>query len=61
MDRFDTFVREHYLLNAGLEKKFLKGELSVRFNVENILDFVDQKVPSQPGRLYFVGVGYNFH
>lgn len=61
MDRFDTFVREHYLLNAGLEKKLLDGELSVRFNVENILNFVDQKVPSQPGRLYFVGVAYNFH
>lgn len=61
MDRFDTFVREHYLLNAGLEKKLLDGGLSVRFNVENILSFVDQKVPSQPGRLYFVGVAYNFH
>lgn len=61
MDRFDTFVREHYLLNAGLEKKLLDGGLSVRFNVENILNFVDQKVPSQPGRLYFVGVAYNFH
>jgi outer membrane receptor for ferrienterochelin and colicins len=60
IDRFDTFVKDHYLLNAGLEKKLLDRMLSLRFNVENILNFVDQKVPSQPGRMYFVGVAYNF-
>ena len=59
MDRYDTFVRDHYLLNAGLEKKLLNRLLSVRFTVENILNFVDQKVPSQPGRMFFAGVAYN--
>ncbi|WP_345211261.1 TonB-dependent receptor [Mucilaginibacter gynuensis] len=59
MDRFDTFVRDHYLLNAGLEKKFRDRTISVRLTAENILDFVDQKVPSQPGRLFFAGVSYN--
>jgi outer membrane receptor for ferrienterochelin and colicins len=59
MDRFDTFVRGHYLLNAGLEKKLLNRHLSIRFNVENILNFVDAKVPSQAGRLYFAGMAYN--
>lgn len=61
MDRFDTFVKGHYLLNAGMEKKLLKDALSVRLSVENILNFVDQKVPSQPGRLYFIGVAYNLN
>jgi outer membrane receptor for ferrienterochelin and colicins len=60
MDRFDTFVRDHYLLNAGLEKKLLERLLSVRFTVENILNFVDQKVPSQAGRMFFIGLAYNF-
>lgn len=60
MDRFDTFVRDHYLLNAGIEKKLLNHRLSVRLTAENILNFVDQKVPSQPGRMLFAGVAYVF-
>lgn len=59
IDRFDTFVRGYYLLNAGLEKKFSDSHLSFRFNAENLLNFIDPKVPSQPGRLFFVGVVYN--
>lgn len=61
MDRFDTFVRDHYLLNAGLEKKFPAQRLSVRASTENMLNFVDQKVPSQPGRIYFVGLTYQLY
>lgn len=61
VDRFDTFVRDHYLLNAGLEKKFPAQRMSVRASTENMLNFVDQKVPSQPGRVYFVGVSYQLY
>lgn len=60
MDRFDTFVRDHYLLNAGLEKKLLNRRLSLRLTAENLFNFVDQKVPSQPGRMLFAGVAYQF-
>jgi outer membrane receptor for ferrienterochelin and colicins len=59
MDRFDTFVPDHYLLNAGLEKKLMNSRLSLRLTVENILDFVDQKVPSQPGRIFFAGAAFH--
>lgn len=60
IDRFDTFVRGYYLLNAGLEKKLLADhQLSLRFNAENLLNFIDAKVPSQPGRVFFVGAAYN--
>ncbi|MFY0254415.1 TonB-dependent receptor domain-containing protein [Chitinophaga sp. 30R24] len=59
IDRFDTFVRGYYLLNAGLEKKLANRHLSLRFNAENLLNFIDPKVPSQPGRLFFVGAAYN--
>lgn len=61
MDRFDTFVRNHYLLNAGLEKKFKGERLSLRFIAENLLNFVDQKVPSQPGRTFLIGANYNIY
>lgn len=59
IDRFDTFVKGYYLLNAGVEKKLFKRSLSLRLNAENLLDFIDFKVPSQPGRIFFVGVAYN--
>lgn len=58
IDRFDTFVRDYYLLNAGLEKKLFNRRLSLRLNAENLLDFVDPKVPSQPGRQFFVTAAY---
>ncbi len=61
MDRFDTFVRGHYLLNAGLEKKLPRQRMALRFTAENLLNFVDRKVPSQPGRIFFLGLSYNLH
>lgn len=61
MDRYDTFVRNHYLVNFGLEKKFPAQRFAVRASTENILNFVDQKVPSQPGRVFFVGVSYQLY
>lgn len=61
IDRFDVFVRGYYLLNAGLEKKLQHNHLSVRVNAENLLNFIDAKVPSQPGRMFFVGAAYYFH
>lgn len=60
MDRYDTFVPDHYLLHAGLEKKLFDKKMSLRGNVENILNFIDRKVPSQPGRMFFIGAAYNF-
>ena len=60
MDRFDTFVRGHYLLNAGIEKKLMNRRISLRLNAENLLDFVDPKVPFQPGRVIFAGISYHF-
>ncbi|MBE8719962.1 TonB-dependent receptor [Sphingobacterium pedocola] len=59
LDRFDTFVRGHYLLNAGIEKKFPIYRLALRASTENILNFIDSKMPFQPGRVYFVGMTYN--
>lgn len=61
LDRFDTFVRGHYLLNFALEKKFPSKRIAVRATTENLLNFVDPKVPSQPGRMYFVGITYHLY
>jgi len=61
LDRFDTFVRGHYLVNAGVEKKFPAQRLAIRASSENMLNFVDQKMPFQPGRVYFVGLTYQVY
>ncbi|SMG06114.1 TonB-dependent receptor [Sphingobacterium psychroaquaticum] len=61
LDRYDTFVRGHYLLNAGVEKKFPKQRLAVRATTENMLNFVDAKMPFQPGRVYFMGLTYQLY
>lgn len=61
MDRFDTFVKGHYLLNAGLEKKLKANRMAIRLTAENLLNFVDRKVPSQPGRIFMLGATYKFY
>ena len=61
LDRFDTFVRGHYLMNAGIEKKFPAQRLALRASTENMLNFIDPKTPFQPGRVYFVGMTYNLY
>ncbi|PVH24675.1 TonB-dependent receptor [Sphingobacterium corticibacter] len=58
IDRYDTFVRGHYLVNAHLEKTFPKQRLSLRFTVDNVLDFKTMLMPGQPGRLFIAGITY---
>lgn len=61
LDRYDTFVRSHYLLNAGMEKKLPAQHLAIRVSSENMLNFIDQKMPFQPGRTFFIGLTYQFY
>ncbi|MBD1431941.1 TonB-dependent receptor [Sphingobacterium sp. DN00404] len=58
IDRFDTFVPEHVLLNTFVEKRLLQDRLLLSFTVDNILDFKDQLMPSQPGRMFIGGISY---
>lgn len=60
IDRFDTFVPEHVLLNALVEKKLIQQRLSIRFTVDNILDFKHMLMPGQPGRLFIAGLTYRW-
>lgn len=58
IDRFDSFVPHHLLLNAFIEKKMLKERLMVSFSVENILDVTHQLMPGQPGCGFIAGLAY---
>lgn len=60
IDRFDTFVPEHILLNATIEKKFLREKFTLRLAIDNILDFTNMYMPGQPGRLFITGISYRW-
>ncbi|MFD2599265.1 TonB-dependent receptor domain-containing protein [Sphingobacterium corticis] len=58
IDRFDTFVPGHYLVNAHVEKNFYHQGLALRFTVDNVFNFTNMMMPGQPGRLFLVGLSY---
>ncbi|RZF58747.1 TonB-dependent receptor [Sphingobacterium corticibacterium] len=58
IDRFDTFVPEHILLNAFIEKRLLHDKLKLSLTIDNILDFKHQLMPGQPGRMFIGGISY---
>lgn len=58
IDRYDIFVPEHLLLHAYVEKSILRDRVSLRFNVDNILDFKHELMPGQAGRTWMFGARY---
>src|SRR5690606_13788474 len=61
LDRYDTFVAGHCLVNAGVEKKLMKQHLSVQLTADNIADHTDRLMPGQPGRVLLMGLTYRFY
>ncbi len=60
IDRFDTFVPQHLLLNTFVEKRLLSDRLRLSLTVDNILDFKNQLMPGQAGRMFIGGMTYQF-
>ncbi|MFT4094912.1 MAG: TonB-dependent receptor [Niabella sp.] len=58
IDRFDTFAPEQTLINITLEKKLLHEHASIRFSIDNLLDFTSMYIPGQPGRVMLGGITY---
>ncbi|MFF5381194.1 TonB-dependent receptor [Pedobacter suwonensis] len=61
IDRYDTFVNGFWMLNAAFEKKLMKQHLSIRLNLDNILNYTDPLIPGQPGRIVLAGLTYRLH
>ncbi len=61
LDRYDTFVNGHFLVNAGVEKKLMKQHLSVQLTADNMMDYTDRLMPGQPGRVLLLGLTYRFY
>ncbi len=60
IDRYDSFVPHHLLLNAFIEKRFMEGRMRVSLSIDNITDFRHQWMPGQPGRSFIGGISYQF-
>ncbi len=60
IDKYDVFVEDHILYHAGVEKKFSKTPLSIRFNMENISNYINYLIPGQLGRMSSIGLSYRF-
>lgn len=58
IDRYDTFVSGHFLLNTSLEKKLVGEKLSLRISVDNLFNYTDPLMPGQPGRIVLFGASY---
>lgn len=61
IDRYDIFVPSHTLVNAYVEKKLYQQRLTLRFTVDNLLDFTNLYMLGQPGRLFIAGLTYRWH
>lgn len=61
LDRYDTFVKQHYLMNVSMEKKLLQQRLSLQLTADNIMGYTDRLIPGQPGRILLLGIGYRFY
>ena len=61
IDPYDTFVKGHFLVNAGIEKKLLKEKVSIQLTADNILDYTDRLMPGQPGLVILAGISYRFY
>ncbi|MNK13826.1 Colicin I receptor precursor [compost metagenome] len=60
IDRFDTLVPHHLLLNTHLDKGFYQDRLHLKLTLDNLLDFKHQLMPGQPGRVIIAGLSYRF-
>lgn len=58
IDRYDSFVDDHVIYYAGIEKKFNAFPLSIRLNMDNVTNYINYMIPGQMGRLSTVGLSY---
>jgi len=58
IDRYDSFVDDHVIYYAGIEKKFNAFPLCIRLNMDNVTNYINYMIPGQMGRLSTVGLSY---
>lgn len=56
IDQYDVFVKGYTLLNVVMQKTLLKEKLTLQVAVDNIANYTDYLIPSQPGRVISGGM-----
>lgn len=60
IDTYDVFVKAYALVNIAVQKELLAKKLLLRLSVDNIGNYTDYLMPSQPGRVLIGGVTWRF-
>ena len=56
----EEYVKGYTVLNLALSKQLLNNKLTLRLEVENLLDYTDAAhIPTLPGRLFYAGLNFN--
>jgi len=56
IDQYDVFVKGYMLLNVAVQKTLLKEKLTLQLALDNITNYTDYLMPSQPGRVISGGL-----
>ncbi|RPD42489.1 TonB-dependent receptor plug domain-containing protein [Chitinophaga barathri] len=59
IDQYDVFVEGYTLLYASIQKSLFDKRLTLRFSVDNLANFTNYLMPSQPGRVLMAGVEWH--
>ncbi|WP_198673976.1 TonB-dependent receptor [Chitinophaga alhagiae] len=60
IDTYDVFVKAYTLVNIAVQKELLARKLLLRLSVDNIGNYTDYLMPSQPGRVLMAGFTWRF-
>ena len=64
LDIDDEYVKGYFLVNATIHKSFFDEKLSLKFGIDNILDYTYSTpqftISSLPGRIIYTSINYKF-
>lgn len=60
IDPYDVFINGYFLSSASIRKNLLKDQFTLQFTVDNIFNYTDYLMPSQPGRMLIAGLTWRF-
>lgn len=60
IDPYDVFIQGYFIGSASIRKNLFKDQFTVQFTVDNVFDYTDYLMPSQPGRILIAGLTWRF-
>lgn len=60
IDPYDVFIEAYFTGSTSIRKNLLKDQLTLQFTIDNIFNYTDYLMPSQPGRMLIAGLTWRF-